>query len=138
MVDGGVAASLTKAYKLIGEVCGVKADTIQKLEQNIEEQIYTYNRAQHVIFPVFIERGTRGGEVKTSLNKPQFISEVTFEAASSLVRKAREGQVRRLDLVPYTEYVYACKHNLYDLKPEDALPRGLGPVESGVVAPYSC
>lgn len=81
-------------------------DTVQKLEENIQQKIHGFNDLMHSISIIFARR--RGGSdipVATDLNAG-FIPALSFDASSTMIREAlnKLSKSRALALLPYSVY----------------------------------
>ncbi|MBF0504190.1 MAG: hypothetical protein HQL14_03710 [Candidatus Omnitrophica bacterium] len=85
---------------------GNEIDTIQKLEENIAQNLCVFNKIVHSVSVIFAKR--KGGSdvlIKTRLNV-SFIPALSFEASSTMIREALHNPTKRqfLALLPYTVY----------------------------------
>lgn len=92
----------------------VYPDTIQKLEDHIENRLYGYTDAMHGVSVGFIQREEVDCIVDTFL-EVQFLPEIPFAVSSSMIREAfkKQRDRRTLALLPYTAYVDILTFNLY-------------------------
>jgi nicotinic acid mononucleotide adenylyltransferase len=97
----------TDHYQRINPATG-ELDTIQKIEDNINNKLYRFNEMLHHLSVVFIKRGKVQQAVSTFLDVA-FIPEMPFSASSTMIRNAFLGRqpVDLLGLLPYTAFRYA-------------------------------
>jgi len=89
-------------------------DTVQKLEDNMSNSIYGFNRRRHHIFPVFVKRGLAECSIKTPL-QVSYMPGLPFDASSTVIRRACAGREGRdkLALLPHTAYLFIQALGLY-------------------------
>lgn len=89
-------------------------DTIQKMENNIMNTSYRSNANFYRVSAIFIERGERERQVDTFV-PVYFLPAMPFEASSTMIREALQGDHKReaLALLPFTAYNYISKFELY-------------------------
>ncbi len=89
-------------------------DTIQKLEDNILNKVWDFNKEMHSVSAIFVERGARDHTIETFLNV-EFIPSVPFGASSTMIRETIKynSNGKSLAIMPYTVYRNINKLNLY-------------------------
>ncbi|MFH1397502.1 MAG: glycogen/starch synthase, partial [Candidatus Omnitrophota bacterium] len=90
-----------------------EADTIQKLEELLTNNIYGFNPILHTIAPLFIHRGKSLAQIRTSLDIT-FVESVG-NASATAVRNALAGKGKKENLVylPHLGYQYIQEHPEY-------------------------
>lgn len=84
-------------------------DTLPKIENNMVDPRLGFVPGLHKISVAFIERLGRGADVPTSLDVPEFLPPVPFDASSTAIRGGKK------ELMPFTAYDLARRQGLYGL-----------------------
>jgi nicotinic acid mononucleotide adenylyltransferase len=89
-------------------------DTIQRLEEGIENELHGFSGYCHKISLIFLDRGLPKPEVKTSL-EIEWIRDLPLHCSSTSIRDALNGHqaISRLQAVPFTVFNYICAKRLY-------------------------
>ncbi|MDD5194553.1 MAG: UTP--glucose-1-phosphate uridylyltransferase, partial [Candidatus Omnitrophica bacterium] len=91
-----------------------KPDTIQKLEDNLANGIYDFDRNMHKVSVVFLEREQLGETITSSLDI-HFVHGMPFEVSATIVRDCftKRRPMEDVDILPYTAFKYCKEHKLY-------------------------
>jgi hypothetical protein len=92
-----------------------RPDTIQKLEDGVEKQIFGYDKRMNSISVIFLRRGGESLECVDTFLSTEFVPRMPFGTSSTSIRKALTGQGELADLaaLPYSVFSYIRRLALY-------------------------